>query len=86
MGAIAIESDEWWQWLHTGRSFYAELSEGHFTAGKERRRGKDNFWYAFRRSSSRLHKVYLGRTEDLTMDRLVEVARKLDEKVKDRNA
>jgi LuxR family maltose regulon positive regulatory protein len=82
-GAIAIGSEEWWQWLQLGRSFYFEAPEGTFTAGKERRKGKDNFWYAYRRSSMRLHKVYLGRTEDLTMDRLVEVARRLDAKVRD---
>jgi hypothetical protein len=33
------------------------------------------YWYAYRRYPTRLHKVYLGTSTDLTFTRLTEVAR-----------
>lgn len=73
-----VGSVEWQQWLAGAgtRSFRYESDQGAFTAVKEKRRGRW-VWYAHRRQGGRLKRVYLGRPENLTAAKLVEVAGKL---------
>ncbi len=83
-GGFNVGSPEWWTWLkQEGHStFYVETREGTFTARREwRRSGGRNvlYWYAYRRHKNKLHTVYLGKSEDLSLARLVEVARQLAE-------
>jgi len=47
-----------------------------FSLRKENR-GSCRRWYAYRRVFGKLHKRYVGRSEDLNEDRLVEIARSL---------
>lgn len=42
---------------------------------RERQRNGE-FWYAYKRIDGRLRKVYVGRSEDLTAERLVEIVEK----------
>ena len=58
-------------WLAENKTFCYSDHKGHFTAQCETRRGK-RYWYAYRRQSGRLAKVYLGKSEELTPDRLKE--------------
>ncbi|HVT98419.1 MAG TPA: LuxR C-terminal-related transcriptional regulator, partial [Acidobacteriaceae bacterium] len=51
----------------------------HYTARKQKARRGGDYWYAYRRLRGRLVKRYLGKTEDLTLARLEEVARGLTE-------
>lgn len=82
-GAIKLDTAEWQAWLQDARSFYFELPDGSsFTATKERRKGHDKYWFANRRVHTHLYRAYLSRTEDLTLARLVEVARQLDDKAR----
>jgi len=48
-----------------------------FTARKEQRPG-GWYWYAYRRSQGKLHNVYLGKTEELTLERLNATAETLE--------
>ncbi len=48
-----------------------------FTARKEQRPG-GWYWYAYRRSQGKLHNVYLGKTEELTLERLNTTAEALE--------
>src|SRR5258708_37665701 len=48
-----------------------------FTARKEQRPG-GWYWYAYRRSQGKLHSVYLGKSEELTLERLNTTAEGLE--------
>lgn len=74
--AVRVASPAWFDWLVNHRSFRYECSEGSFTANKESRKA-GMFWYANRRVNGQLRRAYLGASEDLTLERLVEVAAKL---------
>ena len=77
---IPLASPAWPAWLadaqHT--AFRVITPHGRYTARRERRNRSGHwYWYGSRRHGGRLTKVYLGTTEDLTVDRLLEVGRKL---------
>ena len=84
--AIAVDSLEWFTWLETAVHFYFEGEDGHFTARRERRQRGGEYWFAYRRDRDKLHNVYLGLTERLTLHRLQESARKLHNKIAGRPA
>lgn len=66
---LRIETPEWFAWLaESGRFSYCG-ENGKFTAQSEVRR-RQSYWYAYRRSGGKLSKIYLGRTEELTFERL----------------
>src|SRR2546429_2260428 len=69
--SIQVGSDTWYAWLANAQnmSFSFKNDLGTFTARRERQRN-GWYWYAYRRSKGKLHKVYLGRTEELTLERL----------------
>jgi LuxR family maltose regulon positive regulatory protein len=87
---LTVGSAEWFAWLNQEdhNRFYYESPIGTFTASKESR-NRQMYWYAYRRalrkrhgtSETKLHKAYLGKSEDLTADRLLEIARWLAEQV-----
>ena len=66
---ITIGTAEWFSWLEQHRSFCFEAGRLTFTARKEQRPG-GWYWYAYRRSRGKLHSVYLGKSEELTLERL----------------
>lgn len=47
---------------------------GHFTARKERQARGGAYWKAYRPSRGTLHRMYLGKAQDLTLDRLAHAA------------
>src|SRR6266487_327445 len=69
--SIRVGSAAWYAWLadEQNKSFAFRNDLGTFTARRERQRN-GWYWYAYRRSKGKLHKVYLGRTEELTLERL----------------
>lgn len=69
-------SAEWDEWLAGHTQFQFKGAAGHFSARRESRHGCD-YWYAYRRRDGTLHKAYLGKSADLTLDRLEEVAANL---------
>ena len=72
---IAVGSSLWWQWLAAEgtTTFRFEHPLGNFTARRERKRD-GWYWYAYRTRDGALQKAYLGKSADLTLDRLQEVA------------
>jgi predicted ATPase/DNA-binding CsgD family transcriptional regulator len=72
---IVVGTDAWYTWLMDQhiQSFSFMHPQGTFTARRERKR-KRWYWYAYRKRAGRLRKVYLGKTEDLTLERLNEAA------------
>lgn len=68
---IELESSQWLKWSETVQSFrYCPLSsDAPFTARREK-----DYWYAYRKQQGKLHKRYIGKIEDLTINRLEEIA------------
>src|SRR5258707_6489742 len=73
---IAVDSCDWYAWLQTDSTFTFRGKDGSFTAHKERagnRRGRA-YWRAYRTWQGKLHRAYLGQSEELTLERLQSVA------------
>lgn len=71
---IEVDSPAWYAWLEEASTFAFEGSMGTFTARKERKRQGRFYWRAYRKSNGTLRHRYLGRSVDLTIDRLQIVA------------
>lgn len=71
--AVPVGSPAWFAFLDEGRTFYYEDLTGRMTCRTELRRGRP-YWYGFLRRGGRTVKRYLGRADDLTLDRLGIVA------------
>lgn len=64
----------WFTWLDSVSSFTFYGQHGHLTMRQEARPRGDRYWYAYRRVDHKLTKRYLGRSRDLTLVRLEEIA------------
>jgi LuxR family transcriptional regulator, maltose regulon positive regulatory protein len=74
---VLLQAEEawWFGWLATHTSFSFQGQHGHFTIHKEvRPRGGEGYWYAYQRQGKRLAKHYVGRTTDLVLAHLEEIA------------
>ena len=74
--SVSQDNPEWLEWLDSNNSFRYEPSETDkgFTARKE----KPGYWIGYRKISGKLHKKYIGKTEDITLEVLEKAAKKLD--------
>jgi LuxR family maltose regulon positive regulatory protein len=72
---IQVGSKTWYSWLNepAPRSFAFSSPQGTLTARREERH-RTWYWYAYRSRGGHLHKVYLGKSEELTLARLHEAA------------
>lgn len=71
---IPVGSPAWYAWLASATSFTFRGAHGTFTAHKERRSPSQAYWKAYRRRNGRLHRAYLGKSDELSFDRLNDVA------------
>lgn len=69
-------SQRWVEHYWTDRGLEHEDLTFHYTIRCETRSGR-LYWYAYKRHAGKLHKVYVGQTEDITEQKLADVARKL---------
>ncbi len=69
VGSIPLGSKPWFEWLADQTGFVYQGSTGHFTARSELRRGI-LYWYGHRRLNGKLTKTYLGKSQELTLERL----------------
>ena len=74
--AVEVGSPEWFAWLADNPKFVFEGSTGHFTARCEMRRGIW-YWYAYRSRSGKFFKTYLGKSAELTQQRLEQASVRL---------
>src|SRR5215469_743878 len=72
---IQVGSETWFAWLNEPgpRSFAFSSAQGTLTARREERHGTW-YWYAYRSQHGHLSKAYLGKSEELTTERLHNVA------------
>lgn len=73
---IKMGTGSWLHWLAQNRSFRYESFWGSFMACKERR-GEDIVWMAYRRFKDQQRCAELGASEDLTLNNLLDTAKKL---------
>ncbi|HLL98501.1 MAG TPA: LuxR C-terminal-related transcriptional regulator [Rubrobacteraceae bacterium] len=73
---VVVGSPSWVGWLTdpSSRSFSFRGPSATYTARKERRARGGEYWVAYRRHGGRLHKAYMGKAEDLTLEKLHEAA------------
>lgn len=67
--SLQVGSVEWVGWLAQHSKFSFQGENGHFMAQRETRRSQA-YWYAYRRRAGKLFKQYLGKAEELTVERL----------------
>src|SRR3989442_5802639 len=67
----------WFAWLAGVSSFAFRGQAGSYTARQEAVQRGARYWYAYLRTGQKLRKKYLGKTTDLTLARLEQVARLL---------
>ncbi|HEY7350777.1 MAG TPA: LuxR C-terminal-related transcriptional regulator [Ktedonobacterales bacterium] len=75
---ITVGTDAWYTWLNAceSQSFAYHTASGALTARRELRHGCW-YWYAYRAQHGKLGKVYLGKAEELSSQRLAEALKKL---------
>ena len=80
---LTVGSPAWFAWLSgdDARSFSFRSPAGGFTARKERRQRGGAYWAAYRTAAGRQHKVYLGKGEELTPERLAGAAAALADRI-----
>ena len=74
---ILVGTPAWFAWLEDATAFTFTSPSGSFTARKERRSRGGWYWQAYRTANGALQKAYLGKRENLTLDRLERAAVKL---------
>lgn len=82
---IALDSPEWYKWLDTASSFNFTNEHGNFTARKEpASNGRGGYyWRAYRKKAGKLYRSYLGKSQELTLERLSQVAFELSEQIQE---
>ena len=78
---IEVGSSAWFAWLSSATSFRFEsgfAGEDSFTARKHER-DSGNFWYAYRKVEGKLRNTYLGKSESLTLEKMLNAAVKLSQ-------
>src|SRR3954465_7478628 len=75
--SITVGTPAWFEWLETVNTFVFTSPSGKFTARKEARSRGGSYWKAYHTSHGTLHRAYLGKTADLTLDRLASTAETL---------
>jgi predicted ATPase/DNA-binding CsgD family transcriptional regulator len=73
---LPVGTPEWYAWLSRARIFTFRSALGMFTARKEQASNKrgHEYWRAYHKRDGKLHRVYLGKSEELTLARLKAVA------------
>lgn len=77
---VIVGMPEWYLWLQTATTFTFHYADNIFTARKERSGNKrgELYWRAYRRRNGKLRRIYLGKSEELTLERLKAAATMLD--------
>jgi len=70
-------SDAWFAWLTTISSFTFRGQHGRLTVRQEQRQHGGAYWYAYHRVGEKMTKRYLGKTSEVTLARLEQVAEEL---------
>ena len=75
-----VDTHEFQFWAATANHFAYDGTSVAYAARKEPRHGNNGYWYAVKRCGNRVVKLYIGRTDALTAERLHQVAREFAER------
>jgi hypothetical protein len=70
-----IEGAGWLDWLYDSKLFRFQV-KGLFVTFRREPQRNGEFWYSYKKVDGRVHKFYVGRSEDITYDVLVETVEK----------
>ena len=73
---VTVDTAGWYSCLETATTFTFRGEQGSFTAHKEQAGNKRGgaYWRAYRKRHGKLHRAYLGKSLELTLERLQKVA------------
>jgi predicted ATPase/DNA-binding CsgD family transcriptional regulator len=71
---LAVGTPAWYSWLQEASLFAFVGESGSFTARKETKPHGATYWKAYRKRGGRLYHAYLGKSEQLTLERLNAIA------------
>src|SRR5260370_17268918 len=76
---LRVGTSAWYAWLQTATNFRVRGPFGTFTVRRERAGNQRGNWYwrAYRKRDGKLHRVYVGTSEEVTLERLRTVAARL---------
>jgi LuxR family maltose regulon positive regulatory protein len=76
---IDVGTPAWFEWLSAATAFSFTCQQGTYTARRERASSRRGGWYwrAYQRRGGGLQRAYLGKAEELTLERLQAVAASL---------
>lgn len=74
---LTVDTPRWYDWLASATSFSFASDACTFTARKERFQRGGWYWKAYCWQAGKLHRVYLGKSQDLTLERLTVAAHSL---------
>ena len=76
---LRVGTSAWYAWLQTATNFRVRGPFGTFTVRREQAGNHRGNWYwrAYRKREGKLHRVYVGTSEELTLERLRTVAARL---------
>ena len=76
---LHVGTSAWYAWLQTATLFHVRSPFGTFTMRREQAGHKHGTWYwrAYRKRDGKLHRVYVGKGEEVTLERLNAIARQL---------
>src|SRR5262249_17687006 len=70
--AVVVGPPAWFRWLETATAFTFACSDGTFSARRERASSRRGGWYwrAYQRRGGVRRRAYLGKADELTLERL----------------
>src|SRR5207302_1724948 len=73
---LRVGTSAWYAWLRAATIFRVRSPFGTFTVRREQAGNQRGTWYwrAYRKREGKLHRVYLGTAEEVTLDRLRTIA------------
>jgi predicted ATPase/DNA-binding CsgD family transcriptional regulator len=71
---LYVGTPDWYTWLEEVSTFAFVNDTGTFTARKEPGQHGGIYWKAYRKRDGKLHHAYLGKSQDITLERLNAVA------------
>jgi len=73
---VTVGAASWYSWLEAASTFTFRSEHGTFTARKEQASNRSGgmYWRAYRKRHGKLYSVYLGKSKELTLERLKAVA------------
>src|SRR6266496_2889443 len=76
---LTVGTPAWYAWLSTATTFAFRSEVGTFTARREQAGHKRGGWYwrSYRKLAGKLHRVYLGTSEEVSLERLRTTAARL---------